>query len=177
MTAPPVAPNRESTVDTYSGADIILHCTSDGEPTPQFRWIKDGTLLSNGQKFSLQGNRLIIRNVLQSDQGSYECYAENTVGFDRNTVLLQVHGKLVKITKGSYHSIILNLSLWYILLFKTYCMCLFIKILYTHLTFISPGHNSGKFLSSHNIRLTSAIYFSINELIQHLIFLTSSNFD
>ncbi|XP_071176932.1 peroxidasin-like isoform X1 [Mytilus edulis] len=89
----PIAASRESTVDTYAGADIILHCTSDGEPTPQFRWIKDGTFIQNSHKFSLQGNRMIIRNVLQSDQGSYECYAENTVGFARNTVALRVFGE------------------------------------------------------------------------------------
>lgn len=93
FTATPIAASRESTVDTYAGADIILHCTSDGEPTPQFRWIKDGTFIQNSHKFSLQGNRMIIRNVLQSDQGSYECYAENTVGFARNTVALRVFGK------------------------------------------------------------------------------------
>ena len=40
--------------------------------------------------------RMIIRNVLQSDQGSYECYAENTVGFARNTVTLRVHGNSSK---------------------------------------------------------------------------------
>lgn len=93
----PLAASRESTVDTYTGSDIILHCTADGEPSPQFRWIRDGNFIQNSQKFSLQGNRLIIRNVLRSDQGNYECYAENTVGFARNTVSLRVHKE-----EGSY---------------------------------------------------------------------------
>ena len=41
----------------------------------------------------MEKNRLIIHNVMGIDAGKYECFAENTVGFNRKAVLLVIKGE------------------------------------------------------------------------------------
>ncbi|KAJ8305369.1 hypothetical protein KUTeg_015914 [Tegillarca granosa] len=86
----PAFRNRESEVNTVEGGDSVLICDPDADPSIQYRWIKDGVSLRTGSKYTLQGNRMIVRNVVHGDEGRYECYPENTVGFSRNVVTLHV---------------------------------------------------------------------------------------
>uniref|UniRef100_A0AAY5EVQ5 Neural cell adhesion molecule L1.1 n=1 Tax=Electrophorus electricus TaxID=8005 RepID=A0AAY5EVQ5_ELEEL len=59
--------------------DIYLTCEATGNPTPQYRWVKDGELLEED---------LYITGVLTADsenelkfyQGKYRCYAYNELG-------------------------------------------------------------------------------------------------
>ncbi|KAK3090062.1 hypothetical protein FSP39_008890 [Pinctada imbricata] len=95
--------NREFEVETYPGNDIILQCDPD-DPNIPTRWIKDGVALRSGAKYSLQGGRLVIRTVGNSDFGRYECFPENTVGFARNVITLQNSGRQrnIQIDQGTY---------------------------------------------------------------------------
>lgn len=74
------------------GEDVALDCSSDGHPSHQFRWIKDGTTLRNGRKYLVEGSILTIRRAINSDEGLYECFAENTLGFARHSIKLNVRG-------------------------------------------------------------------------------------
>ncbi|XP_021379773.1 peroxidasin homolog isoform X1 [Mizuhopecten yessoensis] len=78
-------------VETFVGTNSLLECATD-DFIPQYRWIKDQELLQSGPKYSFQGNRLVIRNIVPADAGKYECFAEGTVGFNRKAVLLKVKG-------------------------------------------------------------------------------------
>ncbi|KAL5015945.1 hypothetical protein ScPMuIL_005534 [Solemya velum] len=83
---------RQTTdVTTYTSTDILLQCTTDGQPSPDFRWIKEGVSLRNGRKYSIQGSRLVVRNVTLADAGIYECFAQNSVGFSRISITLRVY--------------------------------------------------------------------------------------
>lgn len=86
--------NRREVEEKYveEGADVELDCTADGQPYPQFRWIKDGTTLRNGRKYLVEGSVLTIRRAINSDEGLYECFAENTLGFARHSIKLIVRG-------------------------------------------------------------------------------------
>jgi hypothetical protein len=58
------------------------------------RWLKDGTTLRNGRKYLIEGSILTLRRAIKSDEGLYECFAENSLGFARHSVRLNVRGKL-----------------------------------------------------------------------------------
>ncbi|XP_053395477.1 peroxidasin-like isoform X2 [Mercenaria mercenaria] len=90
--------NRREVEEKYveEGADVNLDCSADGQPSPQFRWIKDGTTLRNGRKYLVEGSVLTIRRAINSDEGLYECFAENTLGFARHSVKLIVRDAVVR---------------------------------------------------------------------------------
>lgn len=72
------------------GSDATLECPATGHPFPQVRWIKEGNDLRNSRKYSIEGSELVISHVIRSDEGLYECFAENTLGFARNSIRLTV---------------------------------------------------------------------------------------
>lgn len=54
----------------------VLTCSANGIPSPVYRWIKDGVLVSqNSSDMSLQ-----IKNISLSDAGVYQCIASNELG-------------------------------------------------------------------------------------------------
>ncbi|XP_056019051.1 peroxidasin homolog isoform X8 [Ostrea edulis] len=97
--------NREHDTEGGPGEDITLLCAEDGDPLEATRWIRNGATISPGPKYSLQGNRLTIRRLAQSDFGRYECFPENTLGFARNVVNLNVRVREIQ-TNYSGHSFV-----------------------------------------------------------------------
>ncbi|XP_031441309.1 netrin receptor DCC-like [Clupea harengus] len=59
--------------------EAVLHCSVRGFPDPVVRWFKDGKSVGNNSRQSLHhnGQLLIIRNVLEKDEGFYHCEVEN----------------------------------------------------------------------------------------------------
>ncbi|XP_028831759.1 hemicentin-2 isoform X2 [Denticeps clupeoides] len=66
-----------TTVATETEAQ--LHCSVRGYPTPMVQWFKEGQLMGNGSRWSLQNNGqlLVFRRVLEEDEGFYYCDATN----------------------------------------------------------------------------------------------------
>ncbi|GFS02413.1 contactin, partial [Elysia marginata] len=71
------------------GGDVTLICSPVAAPAPAYRWLKDGTELGlDPNDFQteeahyqlLRNGNLIIRKLLQGDQGRYTCVAENDGG-------------------------------------------------------------------------------------------------
>ena len=63
----------------FSGTRGILQCTASGTPTVQYRWLKDGQLMSN--KSTTNGGVYLISQADRfKDVGTYQCIAENTLG-------------------------------------------------------------------------------------------------
>ncbi len=63
----------------FSGTRGILQCTASGTPTVQYRWLKDGQLMSN--KSATNGGVYLISQADRfKDVGTYQCIAENTLG-------------------------------------------------------------------------------------------------
>ncbi|XP_065213567.1 tyrosine-protein phosphatase Lar isoform X3 [Planococcus citri] len=68
------------------GHTAVLQCTAIGDPMPTITWIRDQNPLdiNNNDRYSVldkgSPGALQIINSLESDQGKYECVAENSVG-------------------------------------------------------------------------------------------------
>ncbi|XP_052240639.1 peroxidasin homolog [Dreissena polymorpha] len=96
QTAPTFNQRRVDEIEVEEGTDVQVDCAADGQPAPIFRWIKDGVTLRNGRKYHSEGIQLTIRRAIQSDEGLYECFAENTLGFARHAVRLRVTTAVVR---------------------------------------------------------------------------------
>jgi hypothetical protein len=83
------------------GADIVLNCSADGNPTPSYEW-----QLPQGQTSA--GQTLQLSNIQFRDGGTYTCIATNTivagVKTSRVSVTLQVEGPPQKCNKPSVFS-------------------------------------------------------------------------
>lgn len=80
------------------GRDAALKCEFTGLPLPKFRLYKATTsinkeLITASEKYQLDGNLLIIRNVTDADIGEYTCSVENFVNSENMTVSLNVDSK------------------------------------------------------------------------------------
>ncbi|KAK1801615.1 hypothetical protein P4O66_022186 [Electrophorus voltai] len=79
LSQPPVITFQTESYTAFYLDDIYLTCEATGNPTPQYRWVKDGELLEED---------LYITGVLTADsenelkfyQGKYRCYAYNELG-------------------------------------------------------------------------------------------------
>ena len=62
---------------------LLLSCAADGRPTPFVAWKKDGEVLNPKHRgfIAVTGgtSELEFSSVLRSDQGSYSCWANNSV--------------------------------------------------------------------------------------------------
>lgn len=64
------------------GRSALIACKASGSPEPVITWLKDMIPLDlNNARYSIyHGGSLQIVNATDSDQGQYECLAENAVG-------------------------------------------------------------------------------------------------
>ncbi|XP_031694917.1 neural cell adhesion molecule L1-like [Anarrhichthys ocellatus] len=79
MSQPPVLTEMPMSYTAFSQEDIYLPCEASGNPTPTFRWVKDGEKFRSERKESgtLRGED---QEPLDSYEGYYRCYASNTLG-------------------------------------------------------------------------------------------------
>ncbi|XP_012220960.1 neogenin isoform X2 [Linepithema humile] len=65
------------------GSAVTLECAANGNPKPTILWLKDGVALdltsSDSRYREVAASSLMITQVRESDQGSYQCRAENDV--------------------------------------------------------------------------------------------------
>ncbi|XP_075981849.1 hemicentin-1-like isoform X2 [Anticarsia gemmatalis] len=62
---------------------VLIACQASGNPTPTIKWTKDGQNIAIGTEwYDVEDGTLIIRNIDEVSQGSYECLAENVAGND-----------------------------------------------------------------------------------------------
>ncbi len=72
------------------GAGITLECKAEGYPAPLLTWVKDGEVINTGSS-SLQ-----LMNFKLNDSGAaYECWANNSNGFDARLYALEITSELI----------------------------------------------------------------------------------
>lgn len=72
-------------------SDVEFGCSLHGIPKPSVQWIKDGeAIVENDYLRLVDGFRLRILGVAESDAGMYQCLATNAVGSTQSTVQLIV---------------------------------------------------------------------------------------
>ncbi|XP_020785236.1 neural cell adhesion molecule L1.2 isoform X3 [Boleophthalmus pectinirostris] len=63
------------------GQSLVLECLVQGYPTPKVKWLrKDGELSESRTTIEMFDRRLRFTNISESDNGEYQCIAENTQG-------------------------------------------------------------------------------------------------
>lgn len=80
---PPVFIAKPLQQVTIEGSTVTLECAANGYPKPSILWLKDGVaidLASYQSRYSrVAASSLVINNVQEIDDGSYQCRAENEV--------------------------------------------------------------------------------------------------
>ncbi|KAF6776198.1 hypothetical protein AHF37_04474, partial [Paragonimus kellicotti] len=68
------------------GAELVLECRVSGTPTPDIRWLRNGTSIQSAHSMSQENDysRLELPSVVLEDAGSYECCARNAAGEARS---------------------------------------------------------------------------------------------
>ncbi|XP_061427038.1 LOW QUALITY PROTEIN: neogenin-like [Lethenteron reissneri] len=65
----------------HEGADVELACGVEGNPAPSIKWLKNGDTVIPGDYFHIaEEHTLKILGVVKSDEGMYQCVAENEHG-------------------------------------------------------------------------------------------------
>ncbi|KAF3837991.1 hypothetical protein F7725_009759 [Dissostichus mawsoni] len=76
------------------GEKLYLKCEASGNPSPSFRWYKDGHELQKGRDLKIKTNKknskLQISRVRVEDSGNYTCVAENSLGQENATSIISV---------------------------------------------------------------------------------------
>lgn len=73
------------------GQSLVLECLVQGYPTPRIKWLrKDGELSETRTIIEMFDRRLRFTNISESDNGEYQCIAENTQGKTVHTYTVTV---------------------------------------------------------------------------------------
>ncbi|XP_070696233.1 neural cell adhesion molecule L1.1-like isoform X2 [Pempheris klunzingeri] len=79
LSQPPVLTEMPTSYTAFSREDIYLPCEATGNPTPTFRWLKDGEVFRSERREhgTLRAEQ---EEPLELYEGYYRCYASNTLG-------------------------------------------------------------------------------------------------
>uniref|UniRef100_A0A6Q2Y686 DCC netrin 1 receptor n=1 Tax=Esox lucius TaxID=8010 RepID=A0A6Q2Y686_ESOLU len=78
---PPQFLNYPTNSYAYESTDIELECAVEGNPAPTVRWMKNGEEVIPSDYFQvIDGSNLQILGLVKSDEGFYQCVAENEAG-------------------------------------------------------------------------------------------------
>ncbi|XP_061554467.1 netrin receptor DCC [Phycodurus eques] len=78
---PPQFLNYPTNTYAYESTDIELECAVTGNPPPTIRWMKNGEEVIPSDYFQIvDGSNLHILGLVKSDEGFYQCIAENIAG-------------------------------------------------------------------------------------------------
>ena len=89
-----------SRITELTGTKLTLTCPTEGLPRPKITWRKDGVVLSGRYVIDKTGS-LTIQIAQVNDTGKFTCSAQNEVGVDEVSSLIDILGKYCcNITKG-----------------------------------------------------------------------------
>jgi titin len=95
--APPSFTKKIESTTMLLNSEIRLLCTAKGNPSPTFKWIKDGKVLNTNEHHVLHtensSTTLTISNIQLNDDGHYEVVAMNEVGETKCEAVLKVNVK------------------------------------------------------------------------------------
>ncbi|XP_040396103.1 netrin receptor DCC isoform X3 [Cygnus olor] len=78
---PPWFSVRPANLYAYESMDIEFECAVSGKPVPTVEWIKNGEVVIPSDYFQIVGgSNLRILGLVKSDEGFYQCVAENEAG-------------------------------------------------------------------------------------------------
>uniref|UniRef100_A0A671PLR4 Neuregulin 2a n=2 Tax=Sinocyclocheilus anshuiensis TaxID=1608454 RepID=A0A671PLR4_9TELE len=107
--APPSLKRMKNPVLVDEGSRLIVRCEASGNPTPQYKWYKDGTELKKSKEIKISRNgkktsKVQISSAKLEDSGNYTCMAENILGKDNSTSTVHVQSITTTLSPGSGHA-------------------------------------------------------------------------
>ncbi|XP_072520278.1 neuregulin 2b isoform X1 [Salminus brasiliensis] len=106
VSAPKVKTMRSQWV--WEGDRVTLKCEAQGNPSPSFRWFKDGSELRKSKDVKIKTNKknskIQISRVRLEDSGNYTCVAENSLGKENSTSYINVQSITTTLSPGSSHA-------------------------------------------------------------------------
>ncbi|XP_075201666.1 neogenin isoform X10 [Anomaloglossus baeobatrachus] len=78
---PPVFYVKPSNTHAHESMDIVFECDVRGRPAPTVKWVKNGDVVIPSDYFKIvDDHNLQVLGLVRSDEGFYQCMAENEVG-------------------------------------------------------------------------------------------------
>uniref|UniRef100_A0A8C3SIM1 Neogenin n=1 Tax=Chelydra serpentina TaxID=8475 RepID=A0A8C3SIM1_CHESE len=79
--APPEFLKQPANIYAHESMDIVFECEVTGKPTPTVKWNKNGDMVIPSDYFKIvKEHNLQVLGLVKSDEGFYQCIAENDVG-------------------------------------------------------------------------------------------------
>ncbi|KAM9461508.1 neogenin 1a isoform 3-T3 [Clarias gariepinus] len=93
---PPQFIKRPSNTYAHEATDIVFECEATGSPSPTIKWVKNGDAVVPSDYFRiLKEQNLQVQGLVKTDEGFYQCLAENEVGN------VQAGAQLIILDQGS----------------------------------------------------------------------------
>ena len=86
-----------STLTASGGDNVSIECTAQGGPDNMLAWKFNGSVLSNGGRYTVTPFSLTIAGVVGEDHGLYTCEATNFAGIGNSTSSLTGYSLLSSI--------------------------------------------------------------------------------
>lgn len=87
----PVFLKKPKDVHAYSDSNALFECFADGIPKPDITWRRNGDLIENSDFNTVGYGFLLVKMLVLSDMGPYQCFAENSLGKIQATAELAVY--------------------------------------------------------------------------------------
>ncbi|XP_070431571.1 neogenin isoform X20 [Equus przewalskii] len=72
---------QPTNIYAHESMDIIFECEVTGKPAPTVKWVKNGDMVIPSDYFKIvKEHNLQVLGLVKSDEGFYQCIAENDVG-------------------------------------------------------------------------------------------------
>ncbi|XP_075753677.1 neogenin isoform X3 [Pelodiscus sinensis] len=79
--APPEFLKKPANIYARESMDIVFECEVTGKPTPTVKWVKNGDMVIPSDYFKIvKEHNLQVLGLVKSDEGFYQCIAENDIG-------------------------------------------------------------------------------------------------
>ncbi|XP_067280518.1 neuregulin 2a isoform X9 [Pseudorasbora parva] len=106
--AAPTLKHMRNRVTVDEGSRLIVKCEASGNPTPEYKWYKDGAELKKSKEIrirnSKKNSKVQIGSAKLEDSGNYTCVAENSLGKENGTSTVQVQSITTTLSPGSGHA-------------------------------------------------------------------------
>ena len=89
---PPVWVNEPKDTEGVQGQDVVIKCEAHSKPLPVYTWTRNGVVVM-GERYSVIGGTLTIRNLHREDTATFSCIAENKSGRIEASLRLAVLSK------------------------------------------------------------------------------------
>ncbi|KAK5623629.1 putative aminophospholipid-translocase [Crenichthys baileyi] len=97
---PPQFVKRPVNIYAHESMDIIFECEVSGSPAPTVKWVKNGDAVIPSDYFKIiKEHNLQVLGLVTSDEGFYQCLAENDAGN------IQSSAQLIILDHGADHGV------------------------------------------------------------------------